>query len=238
MLSEKTLVFFKRLFSTPRVYWHKVNFSLLSDCERILDLGCGKGLFIKLAPDRIIGVDRNWHSLRECVKEGYTVIQGDALNLPFPDQSFDGINCADLIEHFSPIDVRHIIIEMLRVLKDGGFLIIATPLPSKMFWNDASHVRPYPPHSLLSYCVKDTERGIETQPTYESLPYCMKFIKLIWRYTRLYQLPLQLYFNDDRMKLTNLLKPSSLLFMLSNLLSRIGLNHPRPEGYVIVMQKI
>lgn len=234
---NKALVFLKRLFYNPRLDWHKANFNLLRDCEKILDVGCGKGLFIKIAPHRIIGIDKDWCSLKECAKEGYTVIKGDVLRLPFVDQSLDGIHCADLIEHFSPSDARSLLIEMLRVLKVGGFLVVATPLPSRMFWNDPTHVRPYPPYSLLLYCVKDRKEGINFQPTYQSLPYQVKFIKLVWRHTPFYQLPLDLYFDENRMKLSNLMRPPSLLFMLSNLLYRIGIKHPRPEGYVIVMQK-
>jgi len=238
MINVKNFNFIKRLFYNQRIDWHKANFNLLSDCKKILDVGCGRGLFIKFAPQRIIGIDRNWSSLKECAKEGYMVIKGDALRFPFAEQSFDGIHCADLIEHFSPSDTRSLLIEMLRVLKVGGILAVGTPLPSRMFWNEPSHIRPYPPQCLLSYFVKDTDKGIGTQATYESLPYQIKFIKLRYRYTQIYQLPLGLYFDEDRMKLTNLLKPSSLLFMLSNLLSRIGLNNPRPEGYIIVMQKV
>lgn len=238
MLRKKILTFLRKLYFNPRLDWHKADLDLFSGCKKILDIGCGKGSFIELTPKRIIGIDRNWHSLKECLKKDCTVIKGDVLNLPFSSQSFDGAYCADLIEHFSPPDARSLLMEMLRILKAGGLLVVGTPLPSKMFWNDPSHVRPYPPHSLLSYCVKDTEKGMGTQPSYESLPYQMKFVKLIWRHTQFYQLPGQLYFNEERMKLANLIRPSSLLFMLSNLASRIGLNHPTPEGYIVVMQKV
>ena len=235
---NKALVFLKRLFYNPRLDWHKANFNLLRDCEKILDVGCGKGLFVGLAPEKIAGVDYNYCSLKECASKGYTVITGHVLNLPFANQSFDGVYCADLIEHFLPSDARCLLVEMFRVLKVGGFLVMATPLPSKMFWNDPTHVRPYPPYSLLSYCIQNTKEDMGTQTNHESLPYDTKFVKLIWRHTPFYQLPLHIYFEEDRIKLSNLMRLSSLLFMLSNLLYRIGIKHPRPEGYVIVMQKI
>jgi SAM-dependent methyltransferase len=237
MLSKETLYFLKKLFHNPREDWHKANFKFFANCKRILDVGCGKGLFLGLAPDRIIGVDYNCSFLKKCINKGYSVIRGQALNLPFGDQSFDGIYCADLIEHFSPVDLRRLLIEMSQALKVGGRLVIATPLPSKMFWNDPSHVRPYPPQSLLSYCVNDNKKSIEAESAY-TLPYNLKFLKLTYRYTQLYQLPVSLYFDKDRMKLSKLIKPSSLLFMLSNLASRMHLYHPRPEGYVMVMQRI
>lgn len=238
MLNKKAQVFLKKLYYNPRIGWQKTNFSLFSGCKKILDLGCGKGTFIGLAPERIIGLDSNRLSLEECANKGYTVIKADALNLPFSDKSFDGIHCADLIEHFSPVDLRRLLIEILRVLKAGGFLVIATPLPSKMFWDDASHLRPYPPKALLSYFISDIGKGEGTQPTYESLPYQVKFIKLSWRHTQFYQLPLCLCLNDDRMRLSKLIRPSSLLFMFSNLAFRFRLRHPNPEGYTILMQKL
>ncbi len=238
MLNKKVLVFLKGLFYNPRLDWYKIDFNLFPIRGKILDVGCGKGSFIELAPERIFGLDQNWYHLREFVNKGYKVINGDALNLPFPDQSFEGIHCADLIEHFLPHDARRLLMEMLRVLKAGGFLVIATPLPSKMFWEHAFHVRPYPPYSLLSYCVKDTGEGSTTKDAYESLPYNIKFVKLIWRYTSFYNLPLHLYFEEGRMELSKIIRPSSLLFMLSNLAYRIGLKNPRPEGYVLLLQKI
>ena len=238
MLNKKAQIFLKKLFYNPRTAWHKANFNLFSDCKKILDLGCGKGLFIGLAPGKIIGLDTNWLSLKECKNEGYAVIKADALDLPFSDKSFDGIHCADLIEHFSPPDLRRLLIEIFRVLKVGGFLVIATPLSSKMFWDDASHLRPYPPKALLSYFIPDSSKGEETQPTYESLPYRVKFVKLMWRHTQFYQLPLCLFFNHDRMRLGKLIRPSSLLFMFSNLAFRLKIRHPNPEGYIILLQKL
>lgn len=238
MLNKKAQVFLKGLFCNPRTNWHKANFNLFSNCKKILDLGCGKGLFIGLAPEKIIGLDSSWLSLKECANKDYTVIKADALNLPFSEESFDGIHCADLIEHFSPPDLRRLLIEILRVLKVGGFLVIATPLPSKMFWDDVSHLRPYPPKALLSYFISDINKGEGTAPTYESLPYQVKFVKLMWRHTQLYQLPLCLCLNDYRMKLGSLIRPSSLLFMLSNIAFRLKVCHPKPEGYVILIQKL
>ena len=173
MRSNKVLNFLKSLFYNQRINWYKANFKLLSHCEKIIDIGCGKGLFLELAPDRIVGIDHNHYSLRECIDKGYTVIRGDALNLPFTKESFDGIHCADVIEHFCPKDAICLLSEISRVLKTGGVAVIATPLSSKIFWNEVSHVRPYPPIALISYCVTDVYKGNGTQQTYEPLPYKM-----------------------------------------------------------------
>jgi predicted SAM-dependent methyltransferase len=47
--------------------------------------------------------------------------------LTLPDNTFDAILCEHLIEHLTEADGRHLIGEMLRVLKPGGRVRIVTP---------------------------------------------------------------------------------------------------------------
>jgi predicted SAM-dependent methyltransferase len=47
--------------------------------------------------------------------------------LKLPDNTFDGILCEHLIEHLAEADGRHLIGEILRVLKPGGRVRIVTP---------------------------------------------------------------------------------------------------------------
>ena len=54
MLSEKVVGFLKRWVYNARTDWHKIGFNFLVDCKKILDVGCGKGLFIGLALDKIV----------------------------------------------------------------------------------------------------------------------------------------------------------------------------------------
>ncbi len=79
----------------------------------------------------------------------------DGRTLPFPDRSQDAVFSSHCLEHIE--DFRNAIREWHRVLKVGGFLIIAVPhqflyekrrnLPSR--WN-ADHKRFYTPASLLA----------------------------------------------------------------------------------------
>jgi SAM-dependent methyltransferase len=61
-------------------------------------------------------------------------VQGDALELPFPDDSFDKIIASEVLEHI-PDDMRAMR-ELLRVLKPGGQLAVTVPswLPERICW--------------------------------------------------------------------------------------------------------
>ncbi len=52
-------------------------------------------------------------------------VQSDAARLPFSENTFDGVICAEILEHVAhPIQVLH---EVYRVLKPNGVLLITVP---------------------------------------------------------------------------------------------------------------
>ncbi len=85
-------------------------------------------------------------------------INGDALRLPFPDDTFDRIICSEVFEHI-PDDVGAMA-ELTRVLRPGGVLAATVPSwgPEKMCWTlsaeyhaplaQGGHVRIYTEHML------------------------------------------------------------------------------------------
>lgn len=106
-----------------------------------LDVGCGSGALTiacaKRNPQgRIVGVDR-WgrdyaeFSLPLCQSnaeaEGIGNVEfqrGDALRLPFPDESFDAVVSNYVYHNITGADKQALLLETLRVLKKGGCFAI------------------------------------------------------------------------------------------------------------------
>lgn len=100
--------------------------------NRILDLGCGEGrnslLFAE--ENEVQGLDicpkRMLLNKENALDKNYgTLILGNAINLPFPEASFDIVVCTEMIEHVT--ETRQLVEEINRVLKKGGKLILSTP---------------------------------------------------------------------------------------------------------------
>jgi len=158
-------------------YLFRQSFSYLKVCRRILDVGCGTGEFIKLAPRRIIGIDTNQQTLSACRRQGFTVKSGSATKIPYPQNSFDGLHCSHVIEHLQPQAVYSFLKQATRVLKRRGTLVISSPLLWSGFYDNLTHIKPYPPRAITRYLV-------ETAPdtTFPRLKSKYKFVALHWRY--------------------------------------------------------
>lgn len=94
--------------------------------EKVLDIGCGNGVFLKHAAQ--VGWEA-W-GLEPDAKAtaslgGFKVLQGSLPNVPLPDESFDCITLSHVIEHLH--DPVAALKEIHRLLKPGGRVWIATP---------------------------------------------------------------------------------------------------------------
>lgn len=106
--------------------------------SRILDMGCGNGLssyMLSESGHRVMGTDISAFFLSDSAnlqneKLRYQVC--DALDLPFTDGSFDVVCSTELIEHVT--DAPRALLEMMRVLKKGGILVITGPNLCSPVW--------------------------------------------------------------------------------------------------------
>jgi ubiquinone/menaquinone biosynthesis C-methylase UbiE len=63
------------------------------------------------------------HEQRPCV--GDCFLQGSALSIPWPDNSFDAIISSDVLEHIAPDDIPVLVQELHRVSRSLVILLIA-----------------------------------------------------------------------------------------------------------------
>lgn len=119
--------------------------------DRVLDLGCGAGRHAFEAyrrGARVVAADLDSKELGpvggmfaamraegEAVPPAAAaVLTADAASLPFPDNSFDRIIAAEILEHV-PRD-RLVMTELARVLRPGGLAAVTVPawLPERVCW--------------------------------------------------------------------------------------------------------
>jgi len=113
--------------------------------EAVLDVGCGRGLLLTAAAGRVplgraVGIDL-WvakdqsgnrceatlaNARAEGVAERVEVLTADGRQLPFADDTFDVVVSHWVVHNLDkPSDRLRVLDEMARVLKPGGWLLIA-----------------------------------------------------------------------------------------------------------------
>ncbi len=115
----------------------------LTGGERVLDVGCGRGLVLigaaqKLTTGRAVGIDL-WsgtdlsgnapdatrrNTVREGVAERIAIDTGDMCAMPYPDASFDVVLSMTAIHNVPARSRDSAVLEIARVLKPGGRLAI------------------------------------------------------------------------------------------------------------------
>lgn len=101
---------------------------LCSPPGRLLDVGCGTGDFLRVARGRswqVSGTEISPHAVKAAAAEGLEVKPGEVWEAGFSSGAFDVVTCWHVIEHVA--DPRRVLEEIRRVLKSGGWLVLATP---------------------------------------------------------------------------------------------------------------
>ena len=122
-----------RIWEPSERHWHGETplgrMEWLDPCKKVLDIGCGAGYALKELQGKgkeVCGIDitqENGLWANERLSLGLTI--GDMHDLPFDDNSFDGVLIWDAFEHsFAPMIVLW---EIYRVLQPGGRLLMYLP---------------------------------------------------------------------------------------------------------------
>jgi len=128
-----------------------------SQGERILDAGCGTGVFTRdviTAGAQVVGIDLSFTMLARAQGRlsgsPFMPLQGDMKRLPFKDRTFDKTLSITAIE-FIP-DARSAMNDLFRVTRPGGLVVVAT-LNSLSPWAERRRRSGEEGHSLFQNVV-------------------------------------------------------------------------------------
>lgn len=137
--SQKTYAMwqFEKGEDTIRLFLDRYSLDDLFRDKRVLDLGCGaagKSLYyVTQGAEKVTGVEIVSHYQAEAealaeqlgLSDRFEFVSASALDLPFPDGSFDTVIMNDFMEHIS--DPEGVLRESMRLLAPGGRIFINFP---------------------------------------------------------------------------------------------------------------
>ena len=144
---------------------------LFTGRERVLDLGCGRGIFLDLLKERGIGgygVDLDEKMVAQARQRGLEAFEQEALTHleSLPAASLDGVYARHIAEHVLPGDLVAMLRALRRALQPGAPVVFVTPNVANLsvgahtFWMDPSHLRPIPPDLFKFYLEVEGFRGV------------------------------------------------------------------------------
>lgn len=131
---------------------------------RLLDVGCGKGVFLKLASDRyeVTGVDVSEPATRYAREVlGLDVACGDFHRIGLPETEFDVVTLWDVLAGFS--DPSACLRQIARTLKPEGWLVMTLPDIDSTAFKLMGRAWPLliPPINLFYFSRRSTELLLE-----------------------------------------------------------------------------
>jgi len=140
---QKSSCYREKLKNCPNEYFEdyiQMVTHFLPTEKTFADLGCGTGQSSSLLSKhyQVTGADISPLFLKEARKKFPQInfIKGDITQLPFKNNSFDGVGCFNVLEHISA--PQKAVAEMIRITKKSGLIFICCPnLLSPKYFIDA-----------------------------------------------------------------------------------------------------
>jgi ubiquinone/menaquinone biosynthesis C-methylase UbiE len=110
----------------------------LKDCNKLLDIGCGIGVFEeRLSGLDITGLDISEEMITEARRRSdKKFVAGDAEDLEFDDATFDGVLYVASLEFIT--DYKKAVRESWRVTRPGGKLLVLMLNPASLYFHEQS----------------------------------------------------------------------------------------------------
>lgn len=131
---------------------HEVAKQIIKSGDKILEVGCGRGDFLKKLKDTnktvdIAGLELNRKAVTEGRDVGLNVVE-DTIEEHSANNSdkYDIVCSFQVLEHIH--DIREFVQSCVKVLKPGGKLIISVPNNDSFIRHDKANILNMPPHHM------------------------------------------------------------------------------------------
>jgi 2-polyprenyl-3-methyl-5-hydroxy-6-metoxy-1,4-benzoquinol methylase len=164
---------------------------------RILELGCGRGLFLEFLIDsgyeNVFGIDVSREQINIAKVQKLNVEEIGVLEyLKSNNEKFDLIFAIDLIEHFHKDELIILFEGIYKNLKNGGAFVFHTPNglginANKIIYGDLTHLSIFTPNSaiqILKLVGFNDIKFFETEPYAKDVNGVIRL--LLWKIVRIF----------------------------------------------------
>jgi len=169
---------------------------LISSKDTVLDIPCGYGEFINnIVCANKYAIDINPDS-KTFLNKDIKFLKASSTKIPLQNKSIDKVFVSNFFEHINHEDIEKTVLEVKRILKDGGNIMILQPnirFASKNYWMFFDHITPIDDRALeeifIIHGFKLKKRILKflpfsTQSKYPIIPFLVKLyihMPLVWK---------------------------------------------------------
>jgi SAM-dependent methyltransferase len=139
----------------PKKWEHDMAMKDIADCQRVLEVGCGKGSFVdrvrKEKSIEVKGIELNDSAVKCAQKDDIPVYKKNIQELATEEEGvFDAVCSFQVLEHIT--DILPFVEDMIKLLKENGKLILSVPNASSFIRYEENNLLDQPPHHVTQWC--------------------------------------------------------------------------------------